>query len=52
MKLKEFIKKLDKVAEKYGELIEVKMADGISVKNPVYLKKFLNKKAVIITDRK
>jgi len=52
MKLKKFIQNLEKISRKYGENVEVKMADGISVVNPVYLENFINKKAVIITDQK
>lgn len=54
MKIKKFIEKLKKISEKYGADLEVKMADGISVVNPVYLKNFnfINKKTVIITDQK
>jgi hypothetical protein len=52
MKLKEFIKKLEKIDERIGESIDVVMADGISVVNPVYLNNFLNKKVVVITDQK
>lgn len=52
MKIKKFIEKLEKISKKYGEDLEVKMADGISVVNPVYLENFINKKSVIITDQK
>ena len=52
MKLKKFIEDLEKIAKEHGQNIQVKMADGISVVNPVYLKNFINKKAVIITDQK
>lgn len=52
MILKKFIDKLEKIEKKHGGLIEVKMADGISVVSPVYSKNFINKKTVIITDQK
>lgn len=52
MKIKKFIEKLKKIEKKHGGLIEVEMADGISVVNPVYLKNFINKKIVVITDQK
>ena len=52
MKLKKFIKKLENIAEKYGDDIKVIMADNISVVNPVFSKKYPNKKNVIITDEK
>lgn len=52
MTIKKFIEKLEKIAKKYGTDIEVKMADGIPIVNPVYLMDFINKKAVVITDQK
>lgn len=51
MKIKKFIEKLEVISKKYGEDLEIKMADGISVVSPIYLKNFINKKVVIITDR-
>lgn len=50
MKLGEFIEKLEKIEKEHGESIEVKMADGIPVVNPVYLKNFIKEDAVVITD--
>jgi hypothetical protein len=52
MKLKIFIKKLEKIAKKHGNFVEVKMADEIPVVEPVILKDFQNKKIVVITDQK
>ena len=52
MKLKEFIKQLKEIEATHGEAVEVKMADGISVKKPIYLENFINNKVVIITDKK
>lgn len=52
MILKEFIKKLEKVAKEHGVDAEVVMADGILVVDPVYLENFPNKKIIIITDQK
>jgi hypothetical protein len=52
MKIKEFIEKLEKISKKYGTDLEVKMADGISIVNPVYLENFINQKTVVITDKK
>ena len=52
MKLKEFIQKLKKFSVKYGNDIEVIMADNISVVDPVFSTKYLNKKSVIISDKK
>lgn len=52
MTIKKFIEKLERISKKYGADLEIKMADGISVVNPVYLKNFINKKAVVITDQK
>jgi hypothetical protein len=51
MKIKEFIKKLEKIRKDHGDSLEVKMADGILVRKPVYLEDFLNKKVVVITDK-
>lgn len=50
MKLKKFIQKLEKIAKKYGGDTKVIMADNISVINPIFSKKYPNKKNVIITD--
>ncbi|MCK5123432.1 MAG: hypothetical protein KAQ87_04810 [Candidatus Pacebacteria bacterium] len=51
MKLKKFIEKLKRVAEKHGDDTEVVMADNISVINPVFVKKnHFNEKVVVITD--
>src|SRR3989344_5272629 len=52
MTIKKFIEKLEKIAKKHGDNIQIKMADGISVVNPVYLDNFINKKAIVITDQK
>ena len=52
MTIKKFIEKLEKIAKKHGDNIQIKMADGISVVNPVYLDNFINKKAIIITYQK
>ena len=50
MKLGEFIKKLQEIEKEHGVALEVKMADGISVVNPVYLESFMRKETVVITD--
>ncbi|MCK5465897.1 hypothetical protein KAI56_00150 [Candidatus Parcubacteria bacterium] len=50
MKLKEFIEKLRRVAEKHGDDAEVIMADNIPVVNPVFSKKYPDGKNVVITD--
>lgn len=52
MILKKFIKELERVAKKRGESIEVVMADGIPVVDPVYLENFVNRQTVVITDQK
>jgi hypothetical protein len=52
MKLNEFIKKLEKIENKYGASTEVLMADGIPVVDPVYLNNFFDSKAVVITDQR
>ena len=52
MKLQEFIQKLKKFSGKYGDDVEVIMADNIPVVNPVFSTKYPNKKSVVITDKK
>jgi len=52
MKLKKFIQKLESIAKKYGDDTKVIMADNIPVVNPVFSKKYPNKKSVVITDSK
>jgi len=52
MELDKFIKKLQGIQSKHGDSIEVLMADGLPIVDPVYLKDFFNEMAVIITDRK
>lgn len=52
MKLKKFIKKLERIVEKHGDDAKVIMADNISVISPVFSKKYPDKKNVVITDRK
>lgn len=51
MKLKNFIKKLNKIVRKEGNSIEVIMADGISVIGPVFSKKY-KVPSVVITDQR
>ena len=51
MILKEFIKKLQNIANKKGGSLEVVMADGMEVVKPLYLKDFMDKKVVVITDQ-
>lgn len=52
MKLKNFIKELRKIAREYGEDIEVIMADGIPVVDPVFSDGYYDGKNVVITDQK
>ena len=52
MKLKKFIQKLEKIAKEYGDDTKVIMADNIPVINPVFSRKYPDKKNVIITDQK
>lgn len=52
MILKEFIKKLEKIAKEQGTGAEVIMADNILVSEPIYTRNyFQRKRAVIITDQ-
>jgi len=51
MKLKKFIEKLKQISEKYGEYVEVVMADDIPVVEPIFLKNDSSGK-IIITDQK
>jgi|GEM_PF-2518705 len=50
MKLKEFIEKLEKIAEEHGSFLEVKMADNIPVVSPIYFRDSITKDVVYITD--
>lgn len=50
MILKEFIKKLKKIASEHGENMEVVMADNILVFDPVFLNEYHGGK-VVITDQ-
>jgi len=52
MKLDKFIKKLQEIKNREGNNVEVIMADNIPVVAPVFIKNFVNKKVVIITDEK
>ena len=52
MKLKEFIKKLDKISDEQGDDLDVVMADNIPVVDPIFLDNFCNSKKVVITDGK
>ena len=52
MKLREFIRKLGKIEKEQGESLEVVMADGIPVVDPVFLEDFISKQVVVITDQK
>ncbi len=49
MKLKNFIEKLKEISETHRESIEVVMADGVSVVDPVFLDE---DEKVVITDEK
>lgn len=51
MKLKEFIQKLDELAKKHGDDIDVVMADTIPVVAPVFKKNYPHKEKIIITDK-
>jgi len=52
MILKEFIKKLEEIANKHGTYAEVVMADNILVVNPVCMEIYpRHKKVVVITDQ-
>lgn len=52
MKLKNFIERLDKLAEKCGDKMEVVMADNIKIVNPIFRKNYQGCARVIITDGK
>lgn len=52
MKLKKFIKRLEKIRDKHGENLEVVMADLIPVVEPLFSSdKYLGEK-IVITDEK
>lgn len=52
MKLKKFIQKLESISKKYGDNMEVILADNIPIVNPIFSKKYPNKKSVVIADEK
>jgi len=52
MKLENFIKKLEKIAENHGKNSEVIMADDIPVVNPIFSDKYPRGNKVVITDEK
>ena len=52
MTLKQFIHKLEKLAEIHGDNSEVIMADNVPVVNPIFSNKYYSKKSIIITDIK
>jgi len=51
MKLKNFIKKLEEIAKKYGDNAEVVMADNIPVATPAFRENYSGNEKVIITDK-
>ncbi|MBI2050489.1 MAG: hypothetical protein HYT31_01645 [Parcubacteria group bacterium] len=51
MKLIDFIKKLNHIAEEYGGDAEVIMADELPVVDPVFSDKYSVGKSVVITDQ-
>ncbi|MFY9457508.1 MAG: hypothetical protein WAP23_01070 [Candidatus Spechtbacterales bacterium] len=50
MKLERFIKKLEKLAEKYGGNLEVIMADNAPVVDPIFSLCYPGRENVVITD--
>jgi len=52
MKLDKFIKKLQKIKNKEGNNVDIIMADNIPIVSPVFLKNFVDRKVIIITDKK
>lgn len=50
MKLKDFIKKLNNLAQEYGDDIEVIMADEIPVVDPVFSDGYSAGENIVITD--
>ena len=52
MQLKDFIRKLKKLSKKYGDDIEVIMADDTPVIDPVFSKNYPYGKKIVITDEK
>jgi len=52
MKLKKFIKKLEKIRDEHGEDTEVVMADFIPIVEPVFLPDKNLGNNIVITDRK
>jgi len=52
MKLKKFIQKLENLSKKHGDDTKVIMTDNVSVVNPIFSKRYPNKKNIVITDKK
>ena len=52
MELKEFVQRLNKLSEKYGDDTEVIMADNMPVVNPIYSNNYPSKSSIVITDTK
>jgi len=52
MKLKKFVQKLEELSEKYGDDIEIIMADNMSVVDPIFSSDYPGKKNIVITDEK
>jgi len=50
MRLKKFLEKLEEIAKKHGDKLEVIMADDIPVVNPVFSNKYPYMNKVVITD--
>jgi hypothetical protein len=52
MKLKDFIKQLQSIADKKGSDLDVVMADNLPVVNPFFADKYIvSKPVVVITDQ-
>ena len=50
MKLKKFIKALEKINKEHGDNLEVVMADNVPVVEPVFSENYPDKRKVVITD--
>jgi hypothetical protein len=51
MKIIDFIKKLQRIEKKYGDDLEVIMADDIPVVSPIFSTKYHGGNKVVITDQ-
>ncbi|MBU4369884.1 hypothetical protein KKG58_03945 [Patescibacteria group bacterium] len=52
MKLQKFIKYLQEIRKNHNDNIEVVMADGVSIVEPIFFNDYNGKTSIVITDEK